>query len=154
MCIASETGIVSIASGKEEFSGNLTESWNCPGILLHSCQKWEFKSLQVQNMEVQCLEKSRDRTASAYSAQYPTHGVPVSKNGVRHDIPVVMQLSEGGDLVVSLQVKFYKTQESNHSDWGSSLHCIEYECTLMPGIDRVIVTKETYRLTNSKPRLC
>ena len=52
-----------------------------------------YRNLQVQNMEVEKVEKSRDRTASAYSAQYPTHGVPVSKNGVREDVKIVMQVS-------------------------------------------------------------
>jgi len=108
----------------------------------------------VQNQEVQCVEKSRDSVASAFSAQYPTHGVPPSKNGLRHDIPLVLQLGNGGLLIVSLQVKFYKTEDNNRSAWGSSLHCIEYECSYTPGTPRVIVTKETYRLTNNKPRLC
>jgi len=104
------------------------------------------RNLQVQNQEVQCVERSRDSVASAFSAQYPTHGVPPSKNGLRHDIPLVLQLGNGGLLIVSLQVKFYKTEDNNRSSWGSSLHCIEYECSYTPGTPRVIVTKETYRL--------
>ncbi|CAL8147682.1 unnamed protein product [Orchesella dallaii] len=101
-------------------------------------------NLQVQNQEVPCQEKARDSTASAYSGMYLTHNIPVSKNGVRHDIPIAMQIGDKGELIVSLQVKFYKCQDPNHSEWGSSLHCIEYECSHVPGASRVIVTKETY----------
>lgn len=39
------------------------------------------------------MEKSRDSVASAYTASYPTHGVPASKNGLRHDVPLIMSVS-------------------------------------------------------------
>jgi len=51
-----------------------------------------YRNLSVQNQELEVSEKSRDSTASAYSAFYPTTGIPVSKNGVRHDIPFIMQV--------------------------------------------------------------
>lgn len=58
------------------------------------------RNLQIQNQELPCQEKARDSTASAYSGMYPTHNIPVSKNGVRHDIPIAMQVSPQSQIKI------------------------------------------------------
>ena len=55
------------------------------------------------------------------------------------------QMKGGLVMQMSLQVKFYKSGDSQHCDWGSTFHCIEYDCETHTDAGIVAILKETIR---------
>lgn len=95
--------------------------------------------------EVDSTERVYDSTASAYSSRLHTEGALPSPKGHRDDLPFVVLLKGGLVMQMSLQVKFYKYGDSQHCDWGSTFHCIEYDCETHTDAGIVAILKETVR---------
>ncbi|XP_069186097.1 CB1 cannabinoid receptor-interacting protein 1-like [Procambarus clarkii] len=99
----------------------------------------------IQGEEVDAMERVYDSTASAYSSRLLTDGTVPSPKGHREDLPFIVQLKGGLVMQMSLQVKYYKFGDSQHCDWGSTFHCVEYECETHADAGIVAVLKETFR---------
>lgn len=95
--------------------------------------------------EVETTERVYDSTASAYSSRLHTEGALPSPKGHRDDLPFVVLMKGGLVMQMSLQVKFYKSGDSQHCDWGSTFHCIEYDCETHTDAGIVAILKETIR---------
>ncbi|KAK4292472.1 hypothetical protein Pmani_034759 [Petrolisthes manimaculis] len=69
------------------------------------------------------------------------------KGVVREREGVVRESELKGGLVMqmSLQVKYYKVGDSQHCDWGSPFHCVEYDCETHTEAGIVAILKETFR---------
>ncbi|KAK3860308.1 hypothetical protein Pcinc_033638 [Petrolisthes cinctipes] len=55
------------------------------------------------------------------------------------------KLKGGLVMQMSLQVKYYKVGDSQHCDWGSPFHCVEYDCETHTEAGIVAILKETFR---------
>lgn len=55
------------------------------------------------------------------------------------------QLDRGCTFSTHLQVKVYKTSNTQHCDWGTTVHSIEYECAVEPSSSTAKIIKETFR---------
>ncbi|XP_042862935.1 CB1 cannabinoid receptor-interacting protein 1-like [Penaeus vannamei] len=99
----------------------------------------------IAGEEVETAERVHDSTASAYSSRLHTEGTPPSPKGHRDDLPFLLQLKGGLTLQITLQVKYYKAGDSQHCDWGSTFHCVEFDCETHTDAGIVAVLKETFR---------
>ncbi|XP_041351453.1 CB1 cannabinoid receptor-interacting protein 1-like [Gigantopelta aegis] len=89
------------------------------------------------------LDKNED-DACQYQAEWSTIGSDISKSGKRKEVPLVLEMTNGVTMKVTLQVKFYKDEETVHCCWGQELHSIQYECYVPDGCTFVDVKKEKY----------
>ncbi|XP_058802463.1 CB1 cannabinoid receptor-interacting protein 1-like [Phymastichus coffea] len=105
-----------------------------------------LQGLAIGGKEVDAIEKARDGTACAYSAYHSTKGVEVSARGQREDLQIAMNVLGSGKLTTCLQIKYYKSGDQSHCEFGSRLHCIELDCSSVEG-RLVMVDKETYTKT-------
>ena len=55
------------------------------------------------------------------------------------------QLNGGHEFSTSLQTKIYKANSTQHCDWGTTVHSIEYECAIDEQSNSVKVLKDTFR---------
>lgn len=70
---------------------------------------------------------------------------PLSLKPIFIHVCLSLQLKGGLVMQMSLQVKFYKHGDSQHCDWGSTFHCIEYDCETHTDAGIVAILKETIR---------
>lgn len=90
-------------------------------------------------------EKSRDPNSSTYSVTWSSLDVAVTKRGKRDKIPLVLEIRNLGELLVNLQVKFYKENDRDHATWGNTLHQIDLDCQVSSSSGSLIVNKEIFR---------
>jgi len=90
-------------------------------------------------------EVTRDSTASAYSSYFNTQDFDPTKKAHRREIPVHVALKDSGELRLTIQLKCYDRDNVQHSEWGSTFHCIEYLCEENSEALAVEVLKETFR---------
>ncbi|XP_064489944.1 CB1 cannabinoid receptor-interacting protein 1-like [Ornithodoros turicata] len=90
-------------------------------------------------------EKSRDHSSSTYCISWSSLGVPVTKHGKRDKIPLVLEIRNIGELLVNLQAKFYKQEDTEHATWGTALHFIDLDCIVSASSGNVIINKESFR---------
>ncbi|XP_046383650.1 CB1 cannabinoid receptor-interacting protein 1-like isoform X2 [Ischnura elegans] len=109
-----------------------------------------LRSLAIGGQDTLARERTRDGTASAYSGHYSTKGLTPSGKGQREDLHIQMRVREAGDVCTCLQVKVYRADDQQHSEWGNRLHCIELDCSTARGERAVTVNRETYRLPQLK----
>lgn len=57
----------------------------------------------------------------------------------------LFQFENGFALQTTLQFKLYKLSDTQHSEWGSTFHCIEYDCECYQESDTIAILKETFR---------
>ncbi|XP_043278826.1 CB1 cannabinoid receptor-interacting protein 1-like [Venturia canescens] len=103
-----------------------------------------LQSLSIGGKQVEAVERARDGTACAYSAYHSTKDVEPSARGHREELPIAMRVLGSGYLTTCLQIKYYKSGDQSHCEWGARLHCIELDCSSVEG-RLVTVDKETYR---------
>lgn len=92
----------------------------------------------------------RDGTACAYSAYYSTNNAQPSPKSHRQELPITIRVLGSEDLKTCLQIKYYKSDDHKHCEWGSKLHCIELDCSSFEG-NLATVNKETYRKIGAEP---
>ncbi|XP_077530143.1 CB1 cannabinoid receptor-interacting protein 1-like [Haemaphysalis longicornis] len=90
-------------------------------------------------------EKSRDHCSSTYCVTWSSLGFAVTKNGKRDKIPLALQILDLGELLVNLQVKFYKENDTGHVTWGNALHHIDLDCEVSRSTGSLVVSKESFR---------
>uniref|UniRef100_L7M5H4 CB1 cannabinoid receptor-interacting protein 1 n=1 Tax=Rhipicephalus pulchellus TaxID=72859 RepID=L7M5H4_RHIPC len=90
-------------------------------------------------------EKSRDHSSSTYCVTWSSLGVGVTKHGKRDKIPLALQILDVGELLVNLQVKFYKEKDKEHATWGNALHQIELDCEVSRSSGSLVVNKQSFR---------
>lgn len=90
-------------------------------------------------------EKSRDHASSTYCISWSSLGMPVTKRGSREKIPLSLDIRNVGELLVSLQAKFYRQHDTDHATWGTALHHIDLDCLVSPSSGNIIVNKESFR---------
>lgn len=90
-------------------------------------------------------EKSRDLSSSTYCVTWSSLGLAVTKNGKRDKLPLALQILDLGELLVSLQVKFYKENDTGHATWGNALHHIDLDCEVSRSTGDLVVSKESFR---------
>lgn len=92
------------------------------------------KKLQAMTLMEQGLvvidisHTTEDKESSAYSAHFSPHVSP-TKNGSRDTIPLTLTIEDGYELSTNLQGKWYKPTSTQHCDWGTIVHGIEYDCS-------------------------
>ena len=111
-------------------------------------------------------DKLEDTNSSAYSAQLHTDNVTPTKKGQRDSIPLtlqvintikqsinhkkcsfcpIQQIQENYEFSTHLQGKWYKSASTQHCDWGTSVHAIEYECSVDQQNNCIKILKDTFR---------
>ncbi|KAH8030998.1 hypothetical protein HPB51_012466 [Rhipicephalus microplus] len=50
-----------------------------------------------------------------------------------------------GELLVNLQVKFYKEKDKEHATWGNALHQIDLDCEVSRSSGSLVVNKQSFR---------
>lgn len=103
-----------------------------------------FRTLTIGGKQIEAVERARDGTACAYSAYHKTEGIVASSRGHREDLQIAMRVLGSGYLTTCLQIKYYRSDDQSHCEWGSRLHCIELDCSSVEG-RLVTVDRETYR---------
>ena len=58
-----------------------------------------------------------------------------------------IQLNGGYEFTTSLQIKIYKANSTQHCDWGTTVHSIEYECHTDQQNNCIKIIKDTFRWT-------
>ncbi|XP_074110795.1 CB1 cannabinoid receptor-interacting protein 1 [Cotesia typhae] len=111
-------------------------------------QQLELFSIDGELIEV--TEQLRDGTACAYSAYYSTNNADPSPRGQRKELPMTIRVFGSEDLKSSLQIKYYRSDDHKHCEYGSKLHCIELDCSSLDG-NLATVDKETYRKIGVDP---
>lgn len=56
-----------------------------------------------------------------------------------------LQLNGGYEFTTSLQIKIYKANSTQHCDWGTTVHSIEYECHTDQQNNSIKIIKDTFR---------
>ncbi|KAI1280287.1 CB1 cannabinoid receptor-interacting protein 1 [Halotydeus destructor] len=82
---------------------------------------------------------------SKYTFNWTSTKQDANKKKDRTKVPVLLQFQDGVSLVLPLQVKFYKVEDTQHVTWGTPLHQVDYECTIKGGATYVDIVKETFR---------
>ncbi|XP_014228360.1 CB1 cannabinoid receptor-interacting protein 1-like [Trichogramma pretiosum] len=107
-----------------------------------------LQQMTIGGKDVEAVERARDRNASAYSAYHSTKDKEPSKRGEREELPIYMCVLDSGELIIRLQIKYYRADDQSHCEWGSRLHCIELDCSSVEG-SLVMVDREMYQKINS-----
>ncbi|KAK0081336.1 hypothetical protein PV325_012373 [Microctonus aethiopoides] len=100
--------------------------------------------LSIDGKQIEAVERLRDGIACAYSAYFNTKDVQPCARGQREELPIIIKVNCSGYLSTCLQIKYYKSDNRSHYEWGALLHCIEFDCSCTD-YQNIIVNKETYR---------
>lgn len=104
-----------------------------------------LESISLMGSRYSPKEKSRDHSSSTYCITWSSLGVSVTKNGKRDKIPLALQILDVGELMVNLQVKFYKEKDTDHATWGNALHQIDLDCEVSRSSGSLVVNKQSFR---------
>ncbi|XP_049274779.1 CB1 cannabinoid receptor-interacting protein 1 [Rhipicephalus sanguineus] len=104
-----------------------------------------LESISLMGSRYSPKEKSRDHASSTYCITWSSLGVGVTKHGKRDKIPLALQILDVGELLVNLQVKFYKEKDKEHATWGNALHQIDLDCEVSRSSGSLVVNKQSFR---------
>ncbi|XP_070383591.1 CB1 cannabinoid receptor-interacting protein 1-like isoform X1 [Dermacentor albipictus] len=104
-----------------------------------------LESVSLMGSRYSPKEKSRDLSSSSYCITWSSLGMGVTKNGRRDKIPLALQILDVGELMVNLQVKFYKEKDTEHVTWGNALHQIDLDCEVSRSSGSLVVNKQSFR---------
>ncbi|EFX77636.1 hypothetical protein DAPPUDRAFT_54003 [Daphnia pulex] len=96
------------------------------------------KSLEVTDNS----SKLEDENASSYSAQFQLDNLQPSKKGQRESVSLHVKVNT---FTTTLQIKIYKANSTQHCDWGTTVHSIEYECHTDQQNNSIKIVKDTFR---------
>ncbi|XP_053207727.1 CB1 cannabinoid receptor-interacting protein 1-like [Panonychus citri] len=105
-----------------------------------------LQSVSVSGVGVSVTDLSQQETeGSKYTFSWGSIKVNPNKKKDRTTVQLLFQFQDGLTLVLPLQVKFYRPEETDHLIWGSPLNHIEYNCIVKPGQTYVDIVKEIFR---------
>ncbi|XP_054153840.1 CB1 cannabinoid receptor-interacting protein 1-like [Oppia nitens] len=104
-----------------------------------------LQSVSVQGSGVSVTDKSQENGSSTYLFSWDSTKIDANKKKDRNKVQLLLQFQGGLTLVIPLQVKFYKSEDTQHLTWGTPLHHIDYECRVKPGQTYVDIIKTIFR---------
>ena len=107
-----------------------------------------LQSISVQSASVSFTDHSPGQEGagcSKYSFTWSSEHVEPNKKKERTSIPLLLQFADGIKLLVPLQVKFYRVEDTQHVTWGTPLRQVDLECQVKPGASFLDITKQTFR---------
>ena len=105
-----------------------------------------LQSVSVCGVGVSVTDLSQQETdGSKYTFSWSSTKINPSKKKDRTNVQLLFQFQDGLTLVLPLQVKFYRPEETDHLVWGSPLNHVEYNCMVKPGQTYVDIVKEIFR---------
>lgn len=57
----------------------------------------------------------------------------------------LFQMDGGYEFTTTLQIKIYNAKSTQHCDWGTTVHSIEYECHTDQQNNSIKIVKDTFR---------
>ena len=99
----------------------------------------------MQGVGVPVTDQSQKNGCSIYSFSWNTSKTDANKKKDRTKVQLLLQFQGGLTLIIPLQVKFYKPEDTQHLTWGTPLHQIDYECQIKPGATYVDIVKTIFR---------
>lgn len=104
------------------------------------------RSVSVQGDGLSVTDLSQqENDRSTYTFSWNATKISPNKKKDRTVVQLLFQFQGGLTLVLPLQAKFYRAEDSNHLIWGNNLNHIEYDCVVKPGTSYVDIVKETFR---------
>ncbi|XP_057374996.1 CB1 cannabinoid receptor-interacting protein 1-like [Daphnia carinata] len=89
--------------------------------------------------------KLEDENASSYSAFFQLDNLQPSKKGQRESVSLHVKMDGGYEFTTTLQIKIYNAKSTQHCDWGTTVHSIEYECHTDQQNNSIKIVKDTFR---------
>merc|ERR1712179_433368 len=71
-------------------------------------------------------DQTQESESSAFSAKFNSNHISPTKKGSRDNIPLTLLMEGDYELSTNLQGKWYKPTSTQHCDWGTIVHNIEY----------------------------
>jgi len=90
-------------------------------------------------------DQTQESESSAFSAKFNSNHISPTKKGSRDNIPLTLLMEGDYELSTNLQGKWYKPTSTQHCDWGTIVHNIEYECTVDKQEHSINITKCTFQ---------
>lgn len=87
----------------------------------------------------------QELSSSKYTFNWSSAAQDANKKKARTKVPLLFEFQDGLNLVLPLQIKFYRVEDTQHVTWGTPLHQIDYECQVKPNATYVDVVKESVR---------
>lgn len=81
---------------------------------------------------------------SVFLQEWSSEAVDYSTSGKRSDITFIIEFQESVTMKTTLQCKFYKEKEKDHSHWGTRLNGIEYLCRVPEGSTYAEILEERF----------
>ncbi|XP_069117545.1 CB1 cannabinoid receptor-interacting protein 1-like [Argopecten irradians] len=88
--------------------------------------------------------KTLDEDAMYYKAKFSTVNFDTHNRGKRKDLTFLFEFDHGVTMKTNIQIKLYKTGETEHSSWGQPLNMIDFDCKVADGQTYVDIVKEKY----------
>ncbi|RWS06020.1 CB1 cannabinoid receptor-interacting protein 1-like protein, partial [Dinothrombium tinctorium] len=102
--------------------------------------------VSVQGVGVSVTDSSQDENdASKYLFSWSAVKVEANKKKKRTKVQLMLQFQGGLSLILPLQAKFYKMEDTQHLTWGNPLHQIDYDCLIKSSTTYLDIVKETFR---------
>nr|KAG5698112.1 hypothetical protein BaRGS_031802 [Batillaria attramentaria] len=102
--------------------------------------KWTVRGEKMEFERVK--PKKDDDDASIYETHWTSTGIEVCKRNTRTDMAIVFEFDHGISMKTNLHVKFYPSDETEHSRWGQAMHALELTCHVPDGQTFVDIKKE------------
>jgi len=108
-----------------------------------------LKSIAVQGGGVNFTDLSSGQEnaigCSKYSFTWSSTKIDPNKKKDRTTLPLLLTFQDGINLLIPLQVKFYRQEDTQHVTWGTPLRQIDLECEVKSGATYLDIVKQTFR---------